>query len=89
MSLASLFGVIALLLSAVGIYSVLAFAVARRTREIGIRMALGSSPRGIFRLVFNEGLLVVVSGLVLAWAVLSRSVAPWKIRSTVCGRPIR
>jgi predicted permease len=65
MSLASLFGVIALLLSAVGIYSVLAFAVARRTREIGIRMALGSSPRGIFRLVFNEGLLVVVSGLVL------------------------
>jgi predicted permease len=65
MSLASLFGVIALLLSAVGLYSVLAFAVARRTREIGIRMALGSSPRGIFRLVFNEGLLVVASGLVL------------------------
>ena len=65
MSLASLFGVIALLLSAVGLYSVLAFAVARRTREIGIRMALGSSPRGIFQLVFNEGLLVVASGLVL------------------------
>ena len=65
MSLASLFGVIALLLSVVGLYSVLAFAVARRTREIGIRMALGSSPRGIFRLVFNEGLLVVASGLVL------------------------
>ncbi len=65
MNLASLFGVIALLLSVVGLYSVLAFAVARRTREIGIRMALGSSPRGIFRLVFNEGLVVVVSGLVL------------------------
>jgi putative ABC transport system permease protein len=65
MSLASLFGVIALLLSVVGLYSVLAFAVARRTREIGIRMALGSSPRAIFRLVFNEGLVVVASGLVL------------------------
>jgi predicted permease len=64
MSLASLFGVIALILSAVGLYSVLAFAVARRTREIGIRMALGSSPQGIFRLVFSEGLLLVASGLV-------------------------
>jgi predicted permease len=65
MSLASLFGAIALLLSVVGVYGVLAFAVARRTREIGIRMALGGSPHGIFRLVFNEGLLVVASGLVL------------------------
>jgi ABC-type antimicrobial peptide transport system permease subunit len=68
MSLASLFGAIALLVSVVGLYSVLAFAVARRTREIGIRMALGSSPRGIFRLVFNEGLLVVASGLILGLA---------------------
>jgi putative ABC transport system permease protein len=65
MTLATLFGVVALLLSAVGIYGVLAFVVARRTREIGVRMALGSSPRGIFRLVFGEGLVLVAGGVTL------------------------
>jgi predicted permease len=62
-TLASLFGSVALLLSAVGVYGVLAFVVARRTREIGVRMALGSSPRGIFRLVLGEGAAVVAGGL--------------------------
>ena len=65
MSLASLFGLIALLLSVVGVYGVLAYVVARRRREIGIRLALGSSPRGIFRLVFGEGLVLVSGGLLL------------------------
>ena len=63
MGLASMFGVVALFLSALGLYGVLAYVVARKTREIGIRMALGSTPRGIFRLFFSEGLLLVAAGL--------------------------
>jgi predicted permease len=63
MALASAFGVVALLLSIVGVYGVLSYVVARRTREIGIRIALGSSARGVFRLVFSEGLALVAAGL--------------------------
>jgi predicted permease len=63
--LASLFGFVALFLSMLGIYGVLAYVVARRTREIGIRMALGSTVGGIFRLVFREGLTLIAMGLTL------------------------
>ena len=55
MMLASLFGGIALFLAAVGIYGVLAFQVAQRRKEIGIRMALGSDGRRIFGLIVTEG----------------------------------
>ena len=65
MGLASMFGVVALFLSALGIYGVLAYLVAQRTREIGIRMALGSTARDIFQLVFKEGLTLVAGGLML------------------------
>ena len=68
MELATLFGVVALLLSVLGIYGVLAYLVTRRTREIGIRMALGSTPRGIFRLVFQEGVTLITAGLTLGVA---------------------
>jgi hypothetical protein len=65
MSLASVFGAVALFLSMLGIYGVLAYLVAQRKREIGIRMALGSTGARIFQLVFAEGLMLVASGLAL------------------------
>ena len=63
MVLSLVFGLVALLLASVGLYGVLAYQVNQRTREIGIRMALGSDTAGILRMVMNEGALLVVIGL--------------------------
>ncbi len=57
------FALLATLLSIVGLHGVLSFVVARRTREIGIRMALGASRRSVVRLVFREMLFVILIGL--------------------------
>ncbi|OLC81490.1 MAG: hypothetical protein AUH72_09290 [Acidobacteria bacterium 13_1_40CM_4_65_8] len=58
-------GLVAMLLAAIGLYGVIAYSVARRTREIGIRMALGARPLSVVRLVMQQGLLVAVAGLII------------------------
>jgi ABC-type antimicrobial peptide transport system permease subunit len=62
-----IFGGIGLVLATVGLYGVMSFAVARRTREIGIRMAMGARPAAILRLVLGRGMALTFTALALGW----------------------
>ena len=67
-TLSTVFGALATLLAAVGLYGVMAFMVTRRTREIGIRMALGASGGSVVWLIMREVLILAVTGLAIGLA---------------------
>jgi predicted permease len=65
---AGMLGLLGLTLAVVGVYGVVSYGAAQRTREIGIRMALGAVPRDILRIILGQGVRLVVSGVVLGLA---------------------
>jgi hypothetical protein len=78
--LLGLFSLLALMLTAVGLYGVMTYTVSQRTHEIGVRIALGAPPTGIVRLVLRESTLLVGAGLLLG---LAAALALTRVLSTL------
>ena len=67
--LAALLGVLGLILAVVGVYGVISYASSQKTHEIGVRMALGAQPMDILKMIFRQGLFIIVIGLALGIAM--------------------
>ena len=68
-SMFAFFGSLAMVVALVGIYGVTSHAVARRTREIGVRMAIGAEPRSVLRMILGESLTTTICGIALGWVL--------------------
>jgi len=66
-TLFGVFGGIGLVLAAIGLYGVMSYAVSRRTREIGIRMAMGAKPGTVERLILRQGMVLTVIAIAFGW----------------------
>jgi ABC-type antimicrobial peptide transport system permease subunit len=91
-SLLTVLGALSVILAAVGLYSVMAYSVAQRTHEIGIRMALGARPADVLRLVVRQGLSLVFAGLVVGLGLslaASRSIDAISILGSSMDSPTR
>ena len=75
-ALLSIFGGIALLLAAVGLYGVMSYSVSQNKRELGLRMALGADAPHLFRIVMSNGLIVTIGGMVVG-SVVAASLTHW------------
>ena len=71
-AVAPIFAVMALLLAAVGLYAVIAHSVSQRTKEIGVRMAIGAAAEDIRRMVLRDGMLPVAIGMILGLGGIAR-----------------
>jgi ABC-type antimicrobial peptide transport system permease subunit len=80
MQLLAIFGALALVLCSIGIYSVLAYSVKRRMREIGLRLAFGASLRDVVRLVVTQGMKPTIVGIAIG---LAAALALGQIASSV------